>query len=118
MYILSVKSLYTNITGNSNIVANGQNQLVLSCMTGVSYPVSDIRWLNGSTEIASSGAPADQPSDYGGVIRTKTLTLRPTREGDGNIIACEAWNELNHNSPVRSFVTLNLRCKCLVLRFA
>ena len=103
--------MYTNITGNSNIIANGQNELTLTCTTGVSYPVSDIRWYIGNTLINSTGSPTDQSADYGGVIRTRRLTIQPTRDQDGAVIVCEAWNEVNTDTPVRSSVTLDLTCK-------
>lgn len=76
--------------GNSNIVANGKNQLTLTCTTGVSYPVSDIRWYKGSTVTASTGISFDQPSDYGDIIRARTWSLQPTWEDDGKNITCEA----------------------------
>jgi len=109
--LFTVRSLYTNITGNSNIIANGQNELTLTCTTGVSYPVSDIRWYIGNTLINSTGSPTDQSADYGGVIRTRRLTIQPTRDQDGAVIVCEAWNEVNTDTPVRSSVTLDLTCK-------
>lgn len=115
--MFTVRSLTTSITGNHIIVANGKNSLTLTCTTGEANPVSNIRWLVNNVGINSTRQEADQNGDYGGLIRTRSLTLIPTRNNDGDTVTCQASNELNAISPVSSTVVLDLRCKvpCYVI---
>lgn len=115
--MFTVRSLTTSITGNRIIVANGKNSLTLTCTTGEANPVSNIRWLVNNVGTNSTRQEADQNGDYGGLIRTRSLTLIPTRHNDGDTVTCHASNELNASSPVSSTVVLDLQCKvaCYVI---
>ncbi|XP_053391409.1 nephrin-like, partial [Mercenaria mercenaria] len=106
---VTFKPLTTTISGNRNIIANGQNTLPLLCTSGSSNPISDITWRINSVITPSNGSLSDQSAEYGGQKRRQRLTLTPTRDNDGDSISCEAQNSIG-TSEINT-VKLDLRCR-------
>ena len=107
---VSVAPRFTNISGNLNIVANGNNKLRLTCNTDSSNPPSTITWYINENVTSFTEEISQSVGDYGGRITTNVLELVPTRDMDGFIVKCMANNVMSVNN-VTSNVTLNLRCK-------
>ena len=103
-----------HISGNNNIVANGNNRLYLVCETESCYPAASIKWKNGSEELPNNSAQVtEQTGLYGGSNYSQILMLTPTRYMDGDKIVCEGSNSLSGNQPVAKSVILDLKCKLL-----
>ena len=99
------------LSGNSQIIANGVNTLQLFCISGTANPAATITWRNGQTSISSGITRSISQGDYGGTVVTEKLTLKPTREMDGVVISCTTSNTVSYPTTVKNETSLDLKCK-------
>ncbi|KAH3699130.1 hypothetical protein DPMN_074084, partial [Dreissena polymorpha] len=109
------RPLNAAISGNREIVADGVNQLTLTCTAEECNPVPDIVWYNGSSQIANTRPYSDtEGMQWNGKVRSQELWLKPTRYMNGDNIRCEVRNTVS-SGPVKSAnATLNLKYRPIV----
>ena len=110
-YLFPVAPSSVQLSGNSQITANGINTLQLTCISGTANPSATITWRKGQTPISSSITRSTSQGDYGGTVITEKLTLKPTREMDGVVISCTTSNTVNYPTTVKKETSLDLKCK-------
>ena len=99
------------LSGNRQIIANGVNTLPLTCISGTANPAATITWRNGQTLISSGITKSTSQGDFSGTVVTEKLTLKPTREMDGDVISCTTSNTVNQPVTVKKETSLDLKCK-------
>ena len=109
---VAVAPTTVSLTGNQQIIANGQNKLTLSCTTDSANPTATVTWWNGASQITTGVSQTSSPGSYGGRNTVGKLEIRPTRDMDGDSISCRTSNSQGPSDPLEDRVALNLTCKC------
>jgi len=117
MYVVStsVSPRFTNITGNTEMNANGVNKLKFTCSTDSANPAYAILWYRDGKPVTSIMEVKHEIGENGGLVTSQVLEFVPSRGMDGQTVECKALNELSAIVLASSSVTLDLRCKFISL---
>ncbi|XP_041649263.1 nephrin [Cheilinus undulatus] len=83
----------------SSTAIEGQ-ALSLSCITSSSNPPVQIRWWLGYKELNTTSVTMEE-GDHGGMTTMSNMTHRVSREEDGLLLTCEAFNKGTHFSKTQ-----------------
>ena len=117
LYLFAVAPTSISLSGNQQIIANGQNKLTLTCTTDSAYPTATVTWWNGSSQITVGTSQTTSSGYYGGTTTVGKLEIRPTRTMDGDSISCQGSNTQGPSNPPEDQVALNLKCKLFLKTF-
>ncbi|XP_052805208.1 hemicentin-2-like [Mya arenaria] len=98
------------LTGEFTTVADGSSK-TFTCVSGTSNPDAVITWQRNNVIVtAGTGTPTYTNGSYYGRLTTQRLTIKPTRDDDGDVYSCSARNSASRT-------TANSQQKTLVLTY-